>query len=256
MFVSSSEPLEEQSETIHSEEKIDCSSAPSTNRTANCLSLVRWKTLFLLLCTVLAMLIVWISTSNLFDVPRDVRKDRQLYSIARRQYIDNPHYWYTQWQQFDLLLKKAIKQNREQEIPSILQQITPQVLIAFLVNQTNCKIEQLKTTAIIPKISGSSFIIAVSKPEPNIWPFKVMLSIEIKTSLDPEAPSLTVSRLRRGSQELHPGLSWAYFGPEFERLKTISSISTPTRIDQLEDRIIRHQIGEQDPLYLGETQQN
>ena len=218
--------IEEQSDLPLPKDTCDC---PHTaGRTASCLSLVRWKTLFLLLCTVLLMIIVWVSTSNLFDVPRDVRKDRRLYVIARKQYLENPHYWYSQWLQLNSQLKQAIQSGREQDIPSILQQITPQTLIALLVNHTDTKIEQMKATATIPKISGSSFVIALSKPESNIWPFKVMLSIELQVLMDSESTSLVVWRLRRGSQELSPMLSWAYFGPELERFKKFAAVSTST----------------------------
>jgi hypothetical protein len=198
-------------------------------RTATCLSLVRWKTFFLLLSTVLSFLILWVATSDLFDVPRDVRRDRQLYSIARKQYLDNPHYWYSQYLQLEHSLKRAVQENREQDIPNFLQQITPQALIAFLVNHTSIKIEKLKCFAIIPKISGSSFVITASKPETNIWPFKVMVSIEFQVHFSADAVSILVSRLRRGSQELSPALSWAYFGPELEYLKNVPYASIRTR---------------------------
>ncbi len=188
-------------------------------RTASCLALVRWKTFFLLLSFVLSVLVLWIATADLFDVPRDVRKDRQMYAIARRQYLDNPHYWYSQYLQLEHALKRAVHENREHEVPTILQQITPQALIALLANHSKMNVEGLKSFAIIPKISGSSFVIDASKPEPDIWPFKVMLSIELQVSFSQEGASVLVSRLRRGSQELSPALSWAYFGAELENLK-------------------------------------
>jgi hypothetical protein len=195
-------------------------------RTATCLSLLRWKMLFAFLCTVLLMMMVWISTSSLFDVPRDVRQDRQLYAVARHQYLENPHYWYSQWLQLELAVKQAIGQNREQDVPELLQQATPQSLIAFLVNRAEVKVEHLTSIATVPKISGSTCIISLSKPEQNIWPFKVMLSAELKITIRQDTISFVVSRLRRGSQELSPHLSWAYFGTEFEHLKRFSTVST------------------------------
>ncbi len=226
-FVSAEEKIEAKSQA----EKCSCSlsATPQSSRTATCLSLVRWKTFFLLLSFVLSILILWVATSDLFDVPRDVRKDRQLYSIARQQYLNNPHYWYSQYLQLEHSLKRAVQENREQDIPTLLQEITPQALIAFLVNHSKIKVEELKSVAIIPKISGSSFVIMASKPEPDIWPFKVMLSIEFQVAFSPDNTSIIVSRLRRGSQELSPSLSWAYFGPELENLKTLPFTSIRTR---------------------------
>lgn len=223
---------EEFDEKLHGE-RCNSASTPTAHstRTASCLSLIRWKTFFLLLSTVLSILILWVATSDLFDVPRDVRKDRQIYSIARQQYLDNPHYWYSQYLQLEHSLKRAIQDNREQDIPDILQEITPQSLIAFLVNHSKLKIEGLKSFAVIPKISGSSFVIMASKPESDIWPFKVMLSIEFQVTFSTDGTSIVVSRLRRGSQELSPGLSWAYFGPELEHLKTIPFAHIRTRQD-------------------------
>ena len=217
----------------HQGDKEGLSSSPTVLavRTAACLSLVRWKTFFLLLSTVLSFLILWVASSDLFDVPRDVRKDRQIYSIARQQYLDNPHYWYSQYLQLEHSLKQALQENREQDIPGIVQQITPQALIAYLVNHSNIKIERLKSFTIVPKISGSSFVIVASKPEADIWPFKVMLSIEFQVSFSVDGTTLLISRLRRGSQELAPALSWAYFGPELERLKAIPFTSIRSRHD-------------------------
>lgn len=208
-----------------------CPSPPRGPRTAACLSLVRWKTFFLLLSTILSVLVLWVATSDLFDVPRDVRKDRQLFFIARKQYLDNPHYWYSQYLQLEHSLKQAVQENREQEIPTIIQQITPQSLIAFLVNHSKIKAEGLKSFAVLPKISGSYFVIMASKPEPDIWPFKVMLSIELQVSLSSDGMSVVVSRLRRGSQELSPTLSWAYFGPELEHLKQLPFAKLRTKQD-------------------------
>lgn len=227
------EAEEEIGDKSHSEKCV--SPIPSTpthsTRTANCLSLARWKTFFLLLSTVLSTLILWVATSDLFDVPKDVRKDRQLYSIARQQYLENPDYWYSQYLQLEYSVKRAFQENREHDIPSIVQQITPQALIAFLVNHSNIKIEGLRSFAIIPKISGSSFVILASKPEPDIWPFKVMLSIEFQVNFSPEGTKVVVSRLRRGCQELSPALSWAYFGFELERLKSLPFTTIRTRQD-------------------------
>ena len=219
-------------DTTQGTQKSDTQSSVSgAPRTASCLSLCRWKTLFLLLSTVFSFLIMWIATSDLFDVPRDVRKDRQVFSIARQQYVDNQQYWYSQYLQIEHALKQAVLENREQDIPILLQQITPQALIALLVNHSTIKIERLKSFAVIPKISGSSFVVAASKPEPNIWPFKVMLSLECQITISSEGTTIVVSRLRRGSQELAPALSWAYFGPELELIKSLPSASIRIRHD-------------------------
>lgn len=218
-------------ESISVEEKTVSPAPHSSVRTATCLSLARWKTFFLLLSTVLTLLILWMATSELFDIPRDVRKDRQIYSIARKQYLDNPHYWYSQYLQLDNAIRNAIKESREQDLPTILQQATPQTIIALLVNHIELKPERLKTFAIIPKISGSTFVLAASKPEPNIWPFKVMLSMELYITITSRGSSIVVTRLRRGSQELSPSLSWAYFGAELERLKELPLVTIRTRQD-------------------------
>ena len=220
-----------QEETTPEKEREDITAVP--RKVAACQTLVRWKLLFAFLCTVLFMLVTWISFSNLFDIPRDVRQDRQVYAFAKRQYLENPHYWYVQWLQLELAIKQARGENREQDIPSLLQQATPQTIIALLVNKTDTKIEQLKTLAIVPKLCGSSFVLSISKPEPNIWPFKVMLSAEIKVTMRQEITALTVTRLRRGSQELSPNLSWAYFGRELEHLKNFTVVSTQSVGDSL-----------------------
>ena len=205
-------------------EKSSASSSSTTfvPRTSACLSLIRWKTFFLLLSTVLSFLILWVATSDLFDVPKDVRKDRQLYFIARQQYLDNPHYWYSQYLQLESSLRQAIRENREQDTIDLLQQITPQALTAFLVHHTNIKIERLKSFAVIPTLSGSSFIIKASKPEADIWPFKVMLSVEIQVNLSTDSePVLIPLRFRRGSQELDSTLGWTYFLPELGHMQNL-----------------------------------
>lgn len=192
-------------------------------------TIIRWKTVLFVVGTLIAMGLVWISSSSLFDIPPDVRKDRALYSIARQQYVDDPHYWYCQWAQHEYTIRQMLKEGREQDITTILMQITPQAFMAFLINHANARIEHLKTVATVPKVSGSSFMISISKPEPNSWPFTIMLSMELRVNFEPEGPALKVARLRKGSQELPPSLAWLYFNIELERLKALSKRDISTR---------------------------
>jgi hypothetical protein len=185
-------------------------------------SIIRWKIVLFVVGTLIAMGLVWISSSSLFDIPPDVRKDRTLYALARQQYVDDPHYWYCQWAQHEYTIRQMLKQGREQDIPTILMQITPQAFMAFLINHANARIEHLKNVATVPKVSGSSFTLAMSKPEPRSWPFMIMLSMELQVNFEPEGPALKVTRLRKGSQELPPSLAWLYFSIELERLKALS----------------------------------
>jgi hypothetical protein len=186
-------------------------------------SIIRWKIVLFVVGTLIAMGLVWISSSSLFDIPPDVRKDRTLYALARQQYVDDPHYWYCQWAQHEYTIRRMLRQSREQDIPTILMQITPQAFMAFLINHANARIEHLKNVATVPKVSGSSFMLAMSKPEPKSWPFMIMLSMELRVNFEPEGPTLKVTRLRKGSQELPPSLAWLYFSIELERLKALSN---------------------------------
>ena len=192
-------------------------------------TIVQWKTVLFVVGTLIAMGLVWISSSSLFDIPSDVRKDRAIYALARQQFVDDPHYWYCQWAQHEYTIRQMLKEGRDQDIPTILMQITPQAFMAFLVNHANARIEHLKTVATVPKVSGSSFMISISKPEPRSWPFTIMLSLELQVNFEPDGPSLKVTRLRKGSQELLPSLGWLYFSVELERLKALSKRDISTQ---------------------------
>ena len=191
-------------------------------------SMIRWQSVLFVLGTLIAMGLVWASSSSWFDIPEDVQKDRAIYALARQQYIDDPHYWYCQWAQVDYTIRQMLSQGREQDLPMTLMQITPQTFMAFLVNRGNAKIEHLQDVATVPRLSGSSFMISISKPEPNAWPFTIMLSVEINMMFESKGPVLKVTRLRKGSQELPPSLAWLYFNVELERLKSLSKEAIST----------------------------
>jgi hypothetical protein len=185
-------------------------------------SIIRWKIVLFVLGTLISMAVVWISSSSRFDIPPDIRRDRAIYVLARQQYSDDPHYWYCQWAHLEYTIRQMLRQGREQDLPTILVRVTPQALMAFLVNHANAKVEHLKNVATVPRVHGSSFMISISKPEPNSWPLTTMLSVELHVTFEPEGPSLRAARLRRGSQELPPSLAWLYFSIELERLMALS----------------------------------
>lgn len=229
----SEEPVDEQS--IFAFGDREEALALPLHRKSSCLTCIRWKVVLFVAAILISMATVWMSSSTLFDIPRDIRMDRKNYSSAKQRFLEDPHYWYCQWVQFEYSIRQALRQGKEQEIPSILLRVTPQALIAFLVNQTDARIERLRGVATLPKVMGSSFVISLSKPEADAWPFIVMLSAELKVTFDSEGPILTVSRLRRGSQELPPNLTWAYFRPELERMKGLSKQAITSRAGSIRD---------------------
>jgi hypothetical protein len=101
----------------------------------------------------------------------------------------------------------------------LLRQLEPQAIVALLVHKVGFDVERLKTLCCMPKVSGSSFVVVFSKPEPAIWPLKVMLSLEVELKISSDFVALTLKRLRRGSHELSPGVAWAYFGSELSLLQ-------------------------------------
>jgi hypothetical protein len=50
-----------------------------------------------------------------------------------------------------------------------------------------------------------------------------MLALELEIKVHAERFSLSVSRLRRGSQDIALGLAWTYFGPELESIRQLES---------------------------------
>lgn len=183
--------------------------------------MARWRILVVALCALLAGLVALYMTSDLFRVPQDVRQARKAFDHARQGFSKDPLRWQIEWSRTERGIYGALTGGREHEISSILRQLDSRAFVALLVNRVGFEPERLLSLCCMPKVSGSSYVVVFSKPEPGICPIHIMLSLEAEVRISPEIVSITLKRLRRGSRELSPGVAWAYFGSELSTLQRL-----------------------------------
>ena len=185
----------------------------------------QWKAFISFLIVAFLLIFAWSSTSDLFEVPSDVIHSYKTYQDAKRHYFQNSVYWDSKREHFELLLRENLMASNEDHITLLLETVTPEILISFLVSKLRFSPERLNTISIMQKESAPNFTLIFSKPEQAIWPLRIIVSLETEISVAKDGVSLLFTRLRRGSEDMATGLAWAYFGSDLEVLKSLPVIS-------------------------------
>ncbi len=182
---------------------------------------------FLIIGSILLALF-WCAKADFFDTPTEVQEARESYFAVKQQFYSDHLSWSAEWANTKRKIQECLAKEESQELSSLLDTITPQLLLAFLTDELGIDEARLDAVSVMPKQCGSTFTVMVSKPEPTVWPFTAMLTLEIECQIARSRVTLVCTRLRRGAQELSPKLTWAYFGSDLEPLKRFQSISITT----------------------------
>lgn len=188
------------------------------------LPLFQWKSFLIFTGISLGVIIHWFCTSELFDIPSDVISSQHHFMAAKERYFTNSAYWDAKQQHFIEYIRQELQETNEQELLQRLQETPGEILISFLIQRLINGKQRLNQIFIFPQ-EGSPCSVIISKYEPGIWPLSIMLSLELEVKIHARKLSLCISRLRRGSQDLALGLSWAYFGPELDSIRQLAFLS-------------------------------
>ncbi len=170
----------------------------------------------------------WICTSDLFKIPQDVADTRKEFLLSKDRYKKSRDYWDAKQNHFFENLKKDFNLREEHELELLFQDVAPEIIISFIVDQLKVDLEKVGHVAAFPKRETSHLTLIISKYEPGIWPFKIMLSLEIAIKINGKKLWLEIARMRRGSHDIAVNLCWAYFGAELESLKQFGLVPTGT----------------------------
>lgn len=193
------------------------------------LPLFQWRSFLLFTGISLGLIIHWFYTSELFDIPSDVAGSQQCFTKAKEGYFVNSSYWDAKQQHFIEYIRQELQQSDERQLLQRLQETPGEILISFLIQRLPNGKQRLNKLFIFPQ-EGSPCSVIISKYEPGIWPLKIMLSLELEIKIEARKLALSILRLRRGSQDLALGLSWAYFGPELDSIRQLASLSEQSTI--------------------------
>jgi len=184
----------------------------------------QWKSFFFFVGCCCLLFFQWMYTSDLFYVPQDVAQARLQFMQARERYMQQRAYWDMKFMQYVTSVYESAEHIHPGLIMHNLHETSPELWIAYLVNRLRISPSRLEQIAIFP-IEGDvrTKKLIVSKYEPGIWPLQIMLSLELVLQSDLDTVMTNVIRIRRGSQDIASGLSWAYFGGELESLQMIGS---------------------------------
>lgn len=192
------------------------------------LPLFKWQMFAGVIIIALITLCHWAYTSDLFKVPHDVSATRKEFILARDRYKKNREYWDAKQNHFFTNIKQDLDLREEHELEKLFQDVAPEIIISFIVDALKVDLERVGHIAAFPKSETSQLTLVISKYEPGIWPFKIMLSLEIAIKLNGKKIALEIARMRRGSHDIAVNLCWAYFGSELEPLKQLGLVPTGT----------------------------
>ena len=162
-------------------------------------------------------LAAWVSYAPFLDTPRDVAHTRKLFIGVKNSFCNNPHYWHSKRSQVERRILKDVQERNGESIPFLVRDITPEMLLSYAVDTLHMPLSTFDSVALYPKISGSSFIILISKLENSLWPLSVIVSLEIEVRIESQGAKILFRRLRRGTQELSTTQASMYFGSDLER---------------------------------------
>ena len=183
------------------------------------LHLFQWKSFFIFCSILIIAFIYTISTSDLFQVPKDTQQAYLSFQKAKQQYENNPLYWDLKQRNLIDEIQQDTKTAGGRHLALLLQDSTGEMVISFLTKELGLPIERLDLVAFNMKASSTNLSFLISKIDQGWWPLKIILSLEIEVTLENGNINLLFSRLRRGSQDLATGLTWAYFGSDLEWLR-------------------------------------
>ncbi|MBS0635010.1 MAG: hypothetical protein JSR37_06075 [Verrucomicrobia bacterium] len=189
------------------------------------LPLIQWKTFFLIFGLSIGLIAHWFSTSELFNIPDDVARSRASFFTAKESYFQNSTYWDAKQKHFTERLSDELSLRNDQEVQRLIQEMPGEIFISYMIKKLHLGQERLEKTAVFARDDTSNCTLIISKPETSIWPLSIMLALEVEVKVEKERFSLTVSRLRRGTQDIALGLSWTYFGRELESIRQLESSS-------------------------------
>lgn len=187
------------------------------------LPLIKWRTIFLFLGISLGLIFHWFSTSEQFLVPEDIATSRDNFFKAKESYFQNSIYWDAKQKHFTEKLIYEMALRNDIEVAHQIQEIPGEIFISFLLKKLHLGLDRLEKTAVFPRDDRSNCSLIISKPESSIWPFSIMLALEVEVKVHAERFSLSVTRLRRGTQDIALSLAWTYFGRELESIRQLES---------------------------------
>ncbi len=187
------------------------------------LPLVHAKTFIIFLGISFGLLFHWFSTSELFSVPEDVAESREKFFQAKERYFQNSTYWDAKQKHFTEKLSEELATRNDFEVLRQIKEIPGEICLSFMLKKLHLSLDRLEKTAIFTRDNASTCSLIISKPENHIWPFGIMLALEVELKIQAERFSLTVTRLRRGTQDIALGLAWTYFGPELESIRQLEA---------------------------------
>jgi hypothetical protein len=167
----------------------------------------------------------WFSTSELFSIPQDVIDSRSNFYKAKESYLQNSTYWDAKQRHFTEKLSDELTCGNELEVLRQIQEMPGEIFISFMLRKLHLGLDRLEKTAVFSRDDTAGCSLIISKPETSIWPFSIMLALEVDIKVQKERFSLAVSRLRRGTQDIALGLAWTYFGPELESIRQLEATS-------------------------------
>jgi hypothetical protein len=168
---------------------------------------------------------VWLLLSDLFTAPTHVEQSRERFQKLSHRYLVKKEKWNRR--KNDLLTQLNASSDSKKRV--WIRKIPLETFMAYLFEDLSFTPNRFGNAAIYPSDNPSRLIL--SKYEYNVWPYRILLSLEIE--LQPQDGHLiaTLKTLRRGSRQIPEALGWVYFASELEALRNLEQL--PERVTRV-----------------------
>lgn len=166
----------------------------------------------------------WLFMSIFFDCPRDVELSRKHYAALKASYLAHQDFWRGQKQSIVQALQATTECKSLSCAAAVYQDVPLEVAMAFLFEDLGLSSDRFPDMALFPLLDRPVPTLLLSKYEQGVWPFKIVLSLEIAFEIHEKKLAVSFQKLRRGKITSSPSLAYVYFGPELESLRKIRNV--------------------------------
>lgn len=182
---------------------------------------ISWLKVFFFVTILIVIALPWLLMHSFFVVPDEVGQSRRDFANLKHQYMAHEKSWDQQKNEILSLLQSHDNNSDITKDPQNFHNLPYEVVLSYILDDLGFRNKSFKDCTLYPVFKRNQVRFILSKPEKDVWPLKVISSLEIAVNSSKEGVEFSFLRLRRGSKEIPINLAWNYFGPELQQLRSL-----------------------------------
>lgn len=167
----------------------------------------------------------WLLMHDLFSIPPEVEASRKECLVSFENYLKNQEMWSQQKQQILMRMKEHEGGEDLTRETLLLHDLPVEVLFAYLCEDLEFSFSNYEEVCLYPLVDQLGTRMILSKVEDDMWPLKVLCSLEFSLEVTPQGLSVSFLRMRRGSRSVPTELAWGTFAEELQNLRKLEGFS-------------------------------